>query len=104
MMGPMSLAITVHGSSVRLAGAVDVQTAPTLAAELTELINVAGRGAELSVDLTEVSVLDSTGLSTLIRAHRLATARESRLTLTGLPDHVARMLTITGLDLLLNLA
>jgi anti-anti-sigma factor len=100
----MSLAITVHGSNVRLAGAVDVQTAPALRAELTDLINAAGPGTELSVDLGEVSVLDSTGLSTLIRAHRLAAAKEARLTLTGLPDHVARMLNITGLDLLLNLA
>ncbi|MFI7676144.1 STAS domain-containing protein [Actinophytocola sp. NPDC049390] len=100
----MSLAITVHGSNVRLAGAVDVQTAPALRSELTELINAAGPGTELSVDLGEVSVLDSTGLSTLVRAHRLAAAKDARLTLTGLPDHVARMLNITGLDLLLNLA
>ncbi|GAB1515744.1 STAS domain-containing protein [Actinophytocola sp. KF-1] len=100
----MSLAITVHGSNVRLAGAVDVQTAPALRAELTELINAASPGTELSVDLGEISVLDSTGLSTLVKAHRLATAREARLTLTDLPDHIARMLNITGLDLLLNLA
>ena len=100
----MSLAITVHGSNVRLAGAVDVETAPALHAELTDLINAAGPGTDLSVDLGAVSVLDSSGLSTLVRAHRLAVAKDARLTLTGLPDHVARTLNITGLDLLLNLA
>lgn len=100
----MSLAITVHGSHVRLAGAVDVETAPALQAELTDLINAAGQGTELRVDLSEVSFLDSSGLSTLVGAHRQAAAKEARLTLTGLPDHVTRMLNITGLNDLLNLA
>ncbi|MBB4912516.1 STAS domain-containing protein [Actinophytocola algeriensis] len=100
----MSLAITVHGSNVRLAGAVDLQTAPALRAELTELINAAGQGAELRVDLGDVSIVDSSGLSALVGAHRLAAAKNSRLMLTGLPDHLTRMLTITGLDELLDLA
>jgi anti-anti-sigma factor len=100
----MSLAITVHGSNVRLAGAVDVQTAPALRAELTDLINAAGQGTELRIDLGEVSIVDSSGLSTLVKAHRLAVAKNARLLLTGLPTHVARMLNITGLDELLDLA
>ncbi|MFC4854264.1 STAS domain-containing protein [Actinophytocola glycyrrhizae] len=100
----MSLAITVHGSNVRLAGTVDVQTAPALRAELTELINAAIQGTELRVDLGAVSLVDSSGLSALVGAHRLAEAKDTRLLLTDLPRHVARMLNITGLDELLYLA
>lgn len=100
----MSLAITVHGSHVRLAGAVDTETAPSLRAELTELINAAGPGTELRVDLGAVSIMDSSGLATLVGAHRLAVAKEARLLLTGLPRHVSRMLNVTGLDDLLDLA
>ena len=100
----MSLAITVHGSNVRLAGTVDVQTAPALRAELTDLINAAGAGTELRVDLGEVSFVDSSGLSTLVRAHKLAAAKNARLLLTGLPRHMTRMLNVTGLDELLDLA
>ena len=100
----MSLAITVHGSHVRLSGAVDMETAPALRAELTDLINAAGQGTELRVDLTEVSFVDSSGLSALVGAHKMADAKNARLLLTGLPEHVARMLTVTGLDELLDLA
>lgn len=100
----MSLTITVHGSNVRLAGAVDMETSPALRAELNELINAAGQGAELRVDLTEVSIVDSSGLSALVGAHRLAVAKDARLLLTGLPSHITRMLNITGLDELLDLA
>jgi anti-anti-sigma factor len=99
----MSLAIAVHGSHVRLTGAVDLSTAPALRAELTELINAAGPGTELRVDLGEVSILDSSGLSVLVSTHRLATAKDTRLVLASLPSHVARMLNITGLDELLDL-
>ena len=100
----MSLAITVHGSYVRLVGAVDVTTTPALRAELTDLINAAGRGTELRVDLSEVSIVDSSGLSALVGAHRLAAAKDARLLLVGLPRHVTRMLNVTGLDEVLDLA
>jgi anti-sigma B factor antagonist len=99
----MSLAIAVHGSRVRLTGAVDMTTAPGLRAELTELINAAGQGTELRVELDEVSIMDSSGLSVLVTTHRHATAKDVRLLLTGLPDHVSRMLNITGLTELLEL-
>jgi anti-anti-sigma factor len=100
----MSLAITVNGSHVELNGAVDLQTSPSLRVELTELINVAGTGDELRLDLRDVSLLDSSGLSVLIGAHRLALARGVRLLLAALPRHVERTLSITGLDEVLYIA
>jgi anti-anti-sigma factor len=100
----MSLAITVNGSHVRLTGAVDMLTAPSLSAELTEMINAAGPGTELSVSLADVSLLDSSGLSALLGAHKLAAAREVRLLLAALPRHVERTLSITGLDEVLHVA
>jgi anti-sigma B factor antagonist len=100
----VSLAITVNGSTVSLAGAVDEQTSPSLRAELVALITTAGPGTELTVDLTEVSFVDSSGLAVLIGAHKLAVSGEVRLVLTGLPRHVARTLQITGLDKVLDIA
>jgi anti-anti-sigma factor len=100
----MSLAITVHGSHVELNGAVDVMTAPSLRAELVELINAAGPGTRLSVDLAAVSLLDSNGLSVLLGAHKLAVSREVQLMLAALPRHVERTLSITGLDEILHIS
>ncbi len=100
----MSLAITVNGSHVELNGAVDVMTAPSLRAELVELINAAGPGTRLSVDLAAVSLLDSNGLSVLLGAHKLAVSREVQLMLAALPRHVERTLSITGLDEILHIS
>jgi anti-anti-sigma factor len=100
----MSLSITVNGSDLLLAGDLDVTTSPSLRAELTDLINAAGPGTELRVVLGEVSVVDSSGLSVLIGAHKLAAARDVRLLLAALPRHVERTLSITGLDEVLDIA
>jgi anti-sigma B factor antagonist len=100
----MSLAITVNGSQVELSGAVDVATSPSLRVELTQMINAAGEGAEVTLDLREVSILDSSGLSVLLSAHKLATTRKVRLLLAALPQHVARTLSITGLDEVLHIS
>jgi anti-anti-sigma factor len=100
----MTLGITVTGPSVALTGEIDIQTAPSLRAELTELINATVTGDELRIDLSGVSIVDSSGLSVLIAAHKLATARDVRLVLTALPQHVSRTLSITGLDEVLEIA
>lgn len=100
----MSLAITVNGSRVVLSGAVDMETAPSLRAELVDLINAAGAGTLLRLDLGEVTLLDSSGLSVLIAAHRLASAGDIRLQLAAIPEHVQRTLSITGLDEVLHIA
>jgi anti-anti-sigma factor len=98
----MSLAITVHGSHMSIEGAVDMATSPSLREELTDLINAVGPGGEVCLDLGDVSLLDSSGLSVLLGAHRLASALKARLLLAGLPRHVERMLSITGLDAVLH--
>lgn len=100
----MTLTITVTGADVALTGEIDIQTAPSLRAELTDLIGVTEAGEELRLGLGGVSLVDSSGLSVLIAAHKQAAAREVRLVLTGLPHHVSRTLSITGLDEVLEIA
>lgn len=81
---------------LKVAGEVDAYTAPELKANLNPLTEQ--EGAEVVVDLTEVSYIDSTGLGIFIGALKSAENHNAALRLTGLNDRVKRLFTITGLD------
>jgi anti-sigma B factor antagonist len=56
---------------LRVSGAADLATAPGLGVQAAELIR---RGEQdIVIDLTEVSLIDSTALSVLLNIHRRAT-------------------------------
>ncbi|SIM65510.1 STAS domain-containing protein [Micromonospora cremea] len=78
-----------------LTGDLDYDTAPDLIAAVAEL-----RGDDqqsLMIDLTGVSLCDSSGLSALLVVHRAAGA----IRLTGVSPQLQRMLDRTGLGELL---
>jgi len=100
----MTLTITTNGSAVLLSGDLDMQTAPSLLAELTDLIGAANAGDEVRVDLGGVTLVDSSGLSVLVDAHKLAVAGGARLLLAALPQHMERTLGVTGLSEVLEIA
>jgi anti-anti-sigma factor len=64
----------------------------------TAFDDVLDRGARLvTLDLSDVSFLDSTGLRIIVRAANRLAAREGRLTVAGLSGAAQRVLEITGL-------
>ncbi|MEV4494492.1 STAS domain-containing protein [Micromonospora arborensis] len=78
---------------LRLAGELDYDTAPDLVAAAADL-----RGDEqVLIDLTGVTLCDSSGLSALLVVHRSAGA----IRLTGVGRHLQRLLDRTGLTELL---
>ncbi|WP_433270058.1 STAS domain-containing protein [Micromonospora vinacea] len=83
---------------LRLTGELDYDTAPELIAAAAEL-----RGNDDSpvlVDLTGVTLCDSSGLSALLVVHRAA----GTIQLTGVSPQLQRMLDRTGLSELLAVA
>jgi len=86
------------GYFVRVSGDVDLATAPQLAEVLGQFAN-----GTLRVDLSEVTFLDSSGLRTLLHAHRDATRAGRRMVVCG-PLHplVQQAIAITGLDAVLD--
>ncbi|MEE6307780.1 STAS domain-containing protein [Plantactinospora veratri] len=92
----------VHSKLVRLhlGGELDITTAPTLSAEIDELVDDGHR--RLLVDLAELTFCDSSGLAAFVRGDDRAAARGGWLRLTGATGRVERVLRISGLDDLLR--
>ncbi|MBV8344129.1 MAG: STAS domain-containing protein [Candidatus Eremiobacteraeota bacterium] len=79
----------------RLRGSLDLATAPTVRAALSDATEKGSR--HLLVDLSQLEFLDSTGLGVLIGAHRRAAERGGSLRLVVLDGPISRLLNITGL-------
>jgi anti-sigma B factor antagonist len=93
--------VSVSGpaSVVSAAGEIDSTTAPLLRKHLETLLDSDVR--ELTVDLGQVSFLDSAGLCVLATAHRRAARQDVRMRVLASSRAVVRPLQITGLwDLL----
>lgn len=89
--GPLALA--------RVAGEIDVDSAPALR---TEALNLIARGhPHLILDLAHVSFCDSSGFSALIGILRCAKDAGGSLALAAVPDRLTRMLDLTGIGRLM---
>jgi anti-sigma B factor antagonist len=84
---------------VVLAGEIDVATCPQLRAHLEKLVRL--RQNHLLLDLTQVSFLDSSGLGALAAVYRRLAPRDGSISLTGVNQHIKRVLHITRLDQIL---
>ncbi len=101
--GPDLVTIEVVGAGparrLSAAGEVDSTSAPVLRARLDALLDAGV--AELTVDLTGVTFIDSAGLCVLAAAYRRATIDGRRFHVLASSRAVIRPLQITGLwDLL----
>jgi anti-anti-sigma factor len=85
-------------SVLRLAGELDLSTAPRLSDRIDEVLSD-GR-FRVVVDLTAVTFCDSTGMSAFVRGHYRCTEGGGWLRLVGARGTVARVLQISGLDTL----
>jgi anti-sigma B factor antagonist len=93
----LAVSVTTTDTSARVttAGEVDSSTAPALRARLDALLDAGVQ--ELTVDLCDVTFLDSAGLCVLAAAHRRAVAAGVRLRVLAANRAVIRPMQITGL-------
>lgn len=88
--------------AIYVAGIVDFTTAPSLRHEVDAAF--AGDAQRIEVHFGKMELMDSSGLSVLIHAHKLAAASAKQLRLSGDGDVVRRLLRRTSLDRLIKLA
>jgi anti-sigma B factor antagonist len=75
-------------------GELDMTTAAEFRRELLAALDT--HGPDVTLDLSRVSFMDCAGLGVLAFACREASRVGGRVTLTGLPDMIARMLRLLG--------
>ncbi|MET8141646.1 STAS domain-containing protein [Sphaerisporangium sp. NPDC005288] len=94
----LRLARRAFGDAVVVAveGELDLFTAPFLRDEVRDAIKQ--DSSRLVLDLASLSFMDSSGLSVLIEAWRLATGEGGGVSLAAPQAPVARILRTTGLD------
>jgi anti-anti-sigma factor len=95
----LEIATTDDPRGLRLAGEVDLATVNDLTAALEPLVR---EGGDITIDLTEVPFLGSSGVQVLIRALDTLHGR-GRLLLANPGTSVRRLLQVMGLDRFENL-
>jgi anti-sigma B factor antagonist len=84
-----------QGVRVRIMGELDLATAPELDRLLDGLAD--DRHDRVLLDLSDVKFMDSTGLASIVRAHRSADANGHRVALRRGSPQVQRLFEITGM-------
>ena len=97
---------TVDGDAGRdqvlaVQGRITVSNSGQMRAALSDALR--RKPANLSVDLSGVSYLDTSGLATLIEAVRIARKQGTYLTLSGISDQPRYFFEITHLDSLFDI-
>jgi anti-sigma B factor antagonist len=88
---------------VALQGEIDLSTSPLLRSTLVSLVDAGAR--RLTVDMSDVTFVDSTGLGVLVGALQLLQGRGGDgLTVRGVGPAVRRVFELTGLDAVFSVA
>lgn len=90
-----------HVIEVKVAGEIDVHTAPTLRDEVMPL---AEEGKDLKVSLKDVSYMDSTGLGVFVGIYKAVNRTGGSLVLENLSERLIRLFDITGLKDIIDIS
>jgi anti-anti-sigma factor len=88
------------GTIMQVTGRVDTTTVSELRDRLHSAVD--GGVGVFVLDLSEVELIDATGLAMLVGTHRRALRAGRELVLRGTPPRIERLLAATGLDRVLH--
>jgi len=90
------------GGSVAIHGRITIENSGEMRTALVNALRT--KPESLSVDLSDVPYIDTSGLATLVEADRIAHQQGTRLILSGLQDQPRYLFDITHLDRLFEVA
>ena len=90
------------GDKVAIHGRVTIATSGEMRRTLSDALRA--KPVNLSVDLSDVSYIDTSGLATLVEALRIARKQGTRLILDGIHDQPLYLLEITHFNRLFDMA
>jgi len=90
-----------NGSLTSLYGRIDIDSSPAVRDQLIALLNTP-HARTVSIDLSGVTHIDSSGVATMIEALKIARNCETELRLQGLHDRLHRLFEATGILSLFN--
>lgn len=97
----ISVVESSYGAVACLSGCIDIDFAPVLRRQLLVLIE-ARNSRTISIDLSQITHIDSSGIATLIEALKIARASNTALKLQGMHARLLRLLEVTGILPLFN--
>lgn len=90
------------GDSVAIHGRITIATSEQMRRMLSDALRA--KPTNVSVDLSDVSYIDTSGLATLLEAVRIARRQGTRLILGEMQDQPRYLFEITHLDQLFDMA
>ncbi|MFF7452171.1 MULTISPECIES: anti-sigma factor antagonist [unclassified Streptomyces] len=100
-MAGVETTVVGRGVVARVSGEMDYVTGPGLWEQISEVL--AGDTAFVVLDLSGVSFCDSAGLNLLLRADKEARLGGVELVLACVPQHLRRIVEMTGADQVLRI-
>ena len=93
----VSVGVTPPSALIRVAGEIDLSTAPQLRVAVAQVVDDGCR--DIAVDLGGVSFMDCAGVNALLWCRKHVGAAAGRLRLEQVSPSAGRILTLAGLDL-----
>jgi anti-sigma B factor antagonist len=97
----MDIVISEDGGLARISGRIDMNSSPALRAHLLTMLG-SPRCKAVSIDLSAVTQMDSSGVATLIEGLKVAQSYDTEVKLQGLEGRLLRLFQLTGILSLFN--
>ncbi len=100
-MLPFEVNKTANETKLTVRGSLDINTAPALAEEIDKIL--AGKPAKVDVDLSQLDLIDSSGVAALVKLYKGVRGGGGNVRITGARDQPLAIFKLLRMDKVFNL-